>query len=347
LYYLGLIFYKVPYKAPAKFPTLVEDKQSQMARYFDGQCLSPVTALKEDPVIMAPIRDSPPIFDMISSSSHPSQKLSVTVHPWPQCFSAAISKLLDEHEIPNFIWGDLLNKWRGNPHLANVRDTEGSFSCFWFSLQVCGFVVAAADLDKASTAIMCAGLPVCHCKSPAHEADPASRKGLPIHFVVTQEHVNMLVFLCPNDILLNLIPLTSAHPNPATLQFDQIRVSLYDRYFPLHVDEEDSDTVAIDGTHKINVLKTESLIKLLLLLDVLSRPARVGVGHAYTFLLIIMVNYAEPCGPYDFESQLLQRLWDKVFVGGNRTAKTREVLSKQVEREWRRFIISDSDYGCV
>lgn len=58
-----------------------------------------------------------------STGSFSEQKaitLSEEAHPWPACFSAAVSKVLDEAGIPNFLWGDLLNEWRGNPLVSNV-----------------------------------------------------------------------------------------------------------------------------------------------------------------------------------------------------------------------------------
>lgn len=46
----------------------------------------------------------------------------IELHQWPESYNAAVSKILDDAGIPNAIWGDLLNCWRGSPHIAQVWD---------------------------------------------------------------------------------------------------------------------------------------------------------------------------------------------------------------------------------
>lgn len=56
-----------------------------------------------------------------SESSSPRIDLSeVDLHQWPESYNAAVSKLLDDAGIPNVLWGDLLYRWRGSPHIAQV-----------------------------------------------------------------------------------------------------------------------------------------------------------------------------------------------------------------------------------
>ncbi|EIM86673.1 uncharacterized protein STEHIDRAFT_111129 [Stereum hirsutum FP-91666 SS1] len=45
----------------------------------------------------------------------------IEYHPWPACFVAAVSKLLDNAGIPNVLWGDLLHWWRGCRHIPQTR----------------------------------------------------------------------------------------------------------------------------------------------------------------------------------------------------------------------------------
>ncbi|GBE87485.1 hypothetical protein SCP_1101620 [Sparassis crispa] len=246
-------------------------------------------------------------------------KLSPSEHPWPACFSAAVSKVLSDAEIPNFLWGDLLNSWRGHPHLPNV----------------CGFVVPSESLDKAVDAISHSGLSACHCEEPLHLADPSSGTFLPVHFAVPQPYSTVYLYLCPSSVLLDLIPLTPTHANPAALEHERFRVSLRDQYSAPRADTGVSAGLVGD-TYALNVLTASSLVKALLLLDCLSPPERVGVGAMYSYVLHIMA-VSDP-GPYDFGSPSLQSLWERVFVQGDRSEETRRPLLGEIYGEWRERI---------
>ncbi|THH03530.1 hypothetical protein EW146_g10424 [Bondarzewia mesenterica] len=266
-----------------------------------------------DPFAVQPVKSSP---------GDESIYLSDIEHPFPVCFSAAVSKVLDDDGIPNFLWGDLLNWWRGNPHVPSM----------------CGFVVPGEYLDKAIAAITRAGLPECTCTCPLHVADPASGISLPVHFLVPQPIWSTFLFLCTNETLLNLIPLTPAHPNPASLQYDRLRVSLQDHFYLPRVDEDIESNLA-EGTYVVNVLTAASLFKALLLLDVFSPPDRVGIGYMYAGVIHTMTCDATALGLCDFGSRSLQRLFEKVFVQGDSTV--REAIWTEVRMEWTAQILSN------
>lgn len=196
-------------------------------------------------------------------------------------------------------------------------------------------------IQKAIDAIAMAGLPVCSCESFEHLSNPESLLSLPIHFCVPQEYGrNVLLFLCPNDVLLNLIPLTSARANPASLQYDRIRLSLHNELYFSQNDNNAVDPISsVKTTHVTNVLTTASLIKAWLLLDVLSAPHRVGFAYTYSFLLHLMAPHAIPEGPYDFESKSLQTMWEKVYIGGDWSPETFESLQNEVRLEWEDLIL--------
>ncbi|OBZ73202.1 hypothetical protein A0H81_06952 [Grifola frondosa] len=283
--------------------------------------LAPSVLPVSDLAILDPIQPRP---EVCNKPGEKPIRLSPSEHSWPNCFTAAVSKVLDDAGIPNFLWGDLLNSWRGNPHMANI----------------CGFVVSTEDFQRATHVITTAGLPVCSCEDFLHQSNPDSMAALPVHFSVPQWCSDVLLFLCPNDSLLNLIPLTSAHANPASLQYDRIRLSLHDTWYSPHVDNNAVDsTSSLGETHVVNVLTTSSLIKAWLLLDVLSAPHRVGIVYEYSFLLHIMPLYATPSGPYDFESESLQAMWQKVYIDGDWCPETYEILQNEVKLEWQGRIL--------
>ncbi|SJL00798.1 uncharacterized protein ARMOST_04112 [Armillaria ostoyae] len=229
-------------------------------------------------------------------------------HKWPVRFVAAVSKVLDEAGIPHFIWGDLLNWWRGNPHVPRV----------------CGYVVAASDVEAATTAIVGAGLPLCTCRSRIHQADPGTSGTLPVHFPVENCIGADIIFLTGNDRLLDLIPLTSDHPNPADLQYERFAVPLRDRLQPTITYES-----ANPDRQVVNVLTTTSLVKVFLLLYAF--PVCRGTG-GYTFRHLLFIMAANTLkDSIDLSSPALQQLWTHITTIG--IADDRH-LRKCVEEEW-------------
>ncbi|CCM00742.1 uncharacterized protein FIBRA_02782 [Fibroporia radiculosa] len=246
--------------------------------------------------------------------SDPGLRLSPTKYPWPYGFNAAVSKILNEANIPAFIWGDLLNNWRGNPHMPHT----------------CGFVVPAYDFERAVEAISGAGLPMCTCEDFLHVSESGSPISLPVHFVVPQEYVPVLLFLCPSDLLLDLLPITPAHPNPASLYFDRIKLPFTNSAVFLHDDPTASSS---EDYQVVCALTASSLIKAWLLLDALSPPNRRGISYTYAFLLHIMAVDVSP-GQHDFHSKSLQALWQQVYLNSNCETTKREELIGQVRLEW-------------
>lgn len=44
-------------------------------------------------------------------------------HPWPLAYTAAVSRVLDDAGIPNFIWGDILNAMCGVPFIPTCAES--------------------------------------------------------------------------------------------------------------------------------------------------------------------------------------------------------------------------------
>lgn len=80
--------------------------------------------------IHSPPPPSPSLVSPDSETLSPRIDLSeVDLHQWPESYNAAVSKLLDNAGIPNVLWGDLLNRWRGSPHIPQVRVISPRLQC--------------------------------------------------------------------------------------------------------------------------------------------------------------------------------------------------------------------------
>jgi len=239
-------------------------------------------------------------------------RLCPSEHKWPDCFSAATAKVLDSAGIPNFLWGDLLYAWRGSPLIANV----------------CGFVVATKDLHRATRAIVDSGLPECTCDHTKHTV-MSPGLSYPVHFAVPQLTGDVILYLCPNGLLLDLIPLTPNHRNLAALQYDRIALPL--RQFG----KVDLDNPSSEDVHVVNVLTRDSLLKVWMLLDVLSTQERNGILYPHAYLLHILAlgtSREERC---KFASSSLQALWERTYIGRDCASETYDKLHAQVRLEWQ------------
>ncbi|KAJ3551205.1 hypothetical protein NM688_g4842 [Phlebia brevispora] len=205
---------------------------------------------------------------------------------WPEGYVAAVSKVLYEANIPNVIWGDYLNALWGSPMLA-------------LSL---GYIVPPNKLDKAIAAIVEAGMSPCPCRSPLHCADDEGTTSLPVHFVIPIPLATGLIYLCPSDMFLDLIPLTSSHLNPANLQLLDLRMSL-----PAAPTSQE----AMDGFHPVKAMTGHSLKKVLLLLSVFSPPTRRGFIFTHEDFLINLWHGDPGCG--DLGSRSLEALWTSTY----------------------------------
>ncbi|KAI0061047.1 hypothetical protein BV25DRAFT_1827295 [Artomyces pyxidatus] len=278
-----------------------------------------VESVNEDTAV-SPLQVTP------SLSPEPNEGIDLSkmdFHPWPTSFSAAVSKLLDDADIPNVLWGDLLYRWRGNRHMP----------------QVCGFIVPSQQLETAVLVIERAGLASCDCENMMHFSDPRDQVWLPRHFRVAQPYgMTQTLFLCPSDALLDLIPLRPSDRNPADLEWDLYNIHLYDQYrpvLPLFLDVEMTSKEAHANFHAVKVLTTPSLIKLLILLVVFSPPERIGVGQPYSVILFLLALDGIEQGPYVLDSPSLQRAWDRRFVPGNFSDSLRRALWDGVRKEWK------------
>ncbi|KAG6901801.1 hypothetical protein C0995_007827, partial [Termitomyces sp. Mi166 len=196
---------------------------------------------------------------------------------------------------------------------------------------ICGFVVPSDMFDTAVKVIEQAGLSSCNCTSPFHFADPIDPTWLPNHFRVAQSYgLDMTLFLCPSDRLLNLIPLYPSHPNPLALRYNLIAVHLYEHHRQV--------ILLLPGMevppdyYAVKALATTSLIELLILLGAFLSPFD-GVGRQITDLLHLFALASRDQAPYVLQSPSLQRLWDIYYVRMKRS-KT-DVLWDNVKLEWR------------
>ncbi|KAL4252711.1 hypothetical protein ABKN59_004080 [Abortiporus biennis] len=148
-----------------------------------------------------------------ASVEHAPNRLLATGNlTWPVGYSTAISKVLDGAGISNFIWGDLLNAFRGSDYVPLA----------------CGFIVPTNKFDDAVSAITTAGLSPCPCETFFHKSNRDSLVSLPVHFVVPDPIFTQTVYLVPSDLFLDLIPFSSSHSNPAHLKYDEMRFNFRD-----------------------------------------------------------------------------------------------------------------------
>lgn len=143
-----------------------------------------------------------------------------------------------------------------------------------------GFIVPREKLNIAIAAIDAAGLPQCLCESLLHRSDPETTIFLPVHFDVPSSIPGVqLLYLCPDDLFLNLIPLTPQHSNPAELEWTKPRINLRN--------DEPSYEGPDEDMYTVNALTGETLIKLLLLLSVYSPSTRRGFIFTWELSLLM------------------------------------------------------------
>lgn len=166
-----------------------------------------------------------------------------------------------------------------------------------------GFILLREKLNIAIAAIDAAGLPQCLCESLLHRSDPETTIFLPVHFDVPSSIPGVqLLYLCPDDLFLNLIPLTEPHPlslyalllpssilaicyiytqhsNPAELEWTKPRINLRN--------DEPSYEGPDEDMYTVNALTGETLIKLLLLLSVYSPSTRRGFIFTWELSLLM------------------------------------------------------------
>ncbi|KAK1228031.1 hypothetical protein PQX77_008946 [Marasmius sp. AFHP31] len=237
----------------------------------------------------------------------PPLNLSTSEYPWASQLVAAASRVLDAAGVSHCLWGDLLNRWRGNPHIPAF----------------CGFVVSSDDLTLARIAITRAGLPPCNCKSYIHcsgDYDYGSRR---IHFPIKGLPTSEL-FLVGDAELLYLIPLLSSHPNPAHLEFEEISLSL---------GQGDKQT------QKVRALTRSSLIKIYLLGFALS--SSVGcqestAGYTYGKLLLLMTTSEYPYDSRDLgaATEGMRTLWDVFCHNFDPSIFRNQPIRDPIRLEW-------------
>lgn len=143
-----------------------------------------------------------------------------------------------------------------------------------------GFILLREKLNIAIAAIDAAGLPQCLCESLLHRSDPETTIFLPVHFDVPSSIPGVqLLYLCPDDLFLNLIPLTPQHSNPAELEWTKPRINLRN--------DEPSYEGPDEDMYTVNALTGETLIKLLLLLSVYSPSTRRGFIFTWELSLLM------------------------------------------------------------
>ncbi|KZT11877.1 uncharacterized protein LAESUDRAFT_710418 [Laetiporus sulphureus 93-53] len=229
--------------------------------------------------------------------------------PWPMGYTAAISKVLDDASVPNFIWGDVLNAIWGSAILP-------------VSL---GYIVPRDALETAISAIEKAGLPRCSCEESLHHAQPDNVLSLPVHFSVPTFCGVDLVYLCTHDLFIDLIPLTPRHPNPAGLECIQAKVNFRNPDFRLEGEEDDM--------HVLNVLTGPSLKALLLLLAALSPDNR--RGFIFTFEYTLWMLHQDGKTLENPKSHSLEGYWVFMCNVMDGILTDRVLAVQQVEAEWR------------
>ncbi|EJD49772.1 hypothetical protein AURDEDRAFT_182864 [Auricularia subglabra TFB-10046 SS5] len=200
---------------------------------------------------------------------------------WPEGVNESIAALLCRSGIPNVLWGDLANNLYGVDQIVLN----------------CGFVVAANQLDLAANVVVEAGLRRCYCSDLAHRCHPGSGTALPTHFHVPGQ-IHCLIYICPPDLLWDILPLTDAHPNRLNLTVQ--RVASGGRF---------SEQPAS------RVLDASSTIKALTYLTVRATPERSGLALPWKLSLmgLVIVPHGRAFQPSDFgDSEIgsvLRQFW--------------------------------------
>lgn len=197
-------------------------------------------------------------------------------------------------------------------------------------------MVANDQLDDAIAAISRAGLPPCSCKSLIHHSrDEGAFDPLPVHFSVPAELGKKIIYLCPNDVLLNLIPLTPQHPNPAALTWRRVDFELYSSPFYSHKLPPNFKGARV---HPINVLDTQCLLRALLLLCVFAPPRRQGLVYHYVLIAgsLVLPEHAQ----YETGSPSLDRLC-VYFTGPPGDPRHYPAIVDEVKKEWQGRIVLD------
>ena len=196
-------------------------------------------------------------------------------------------------------------------------------------IQSLGFIVPRDMLDKAISAIEAAGRPRCPCEDPLHAADPGSVLSVPVHFCVPSTAGVDILYLCPHDIFLDLIPLSPSHPNPAGLEW---------LTFDVNFRHPDPNTVGNpEDMHVLRVLMGSSLTKVLLLLSALSPETRGGVIFSWEFTLLQLRHMVKTWG--NTGSGILEEYWDITFDAMTGKPVDRKPAMERVKAEWRERLL--------
>lgn len=203
--------------------------------------------------------------------------------------------------------------------------------------------------DAAVALIERSGMPLCKCEKATHWANPKGRYCLPTHFRVpaggSRYIIEQTLFICPSNLLCNLIPLRPSDPNPLGLVFEYFVVHLYDASQPIPKLSACSYAAPATQTtiQPLPVLTTVSLIKVLIALRAFYPPGKRS-GVDYPFDSILWNISADDCneGPFDLGSSSMQTLWDKAFVA--RRLDYNQHLWEDVRLEWAEKMAAFTDY---
>ncbi|KAA1478525.1 hypothetical protein DENSPDRAFT_875733 [Dentipellis sp. KUC8613] len=240
---------------------------------------------------------------------------------WPYSYMANISKALDDAGIPNFQWGD---------HLNQLHDCDNASV-------LCGLVVQRSQLDAATSILSSTELCPCDCSPEKfcelpgahHPFNPVVAPR--VHFTVPSMMPCHLVFLCANEDMLDLIPLTPSHPNPASLEWEELNIQL-------HPDRPAEDDLAMEA-HPIKCLSASSVVRLLMLCNLLLPSDQQRLSHYSSWYLL---QYAIANGEYgvaeDIGSVALNAWWRGFWLSINNPSKRSQWLQTQARKEAQAII---------
>lgn len=165
--------------------------------------------------------------------------------------------------------------------------------------QMTGFIIPVGELQRAVKLLTEAGLPQCTCKTMHHASDPRLENTVAAHFPVGSSSM----FLCTNDMVFDLIPLTPDHPNPLNLVFTTQQIQMV-------LESASSPAAGIyeAGWHAVSFLDLRSIAVLHLYLARSRKQKEInrrGIGLTWHTILYFIVGYM------DLDNQLVLSIQDK------------------------------------
>lgn len=145
---------------------------------------------------------------------------------------------------------------------------------------------------------------------------------------------NIIIFLCANQDMLNLLPLTPSRPNPAGLTWDEYSIELYP--------SRPADETAEAEKHPPRFLPASSLVKVLLLCTLFLPPSHQRLCRYLSWILRELGIFDDEHGHFGASGcPALNALWLGYWkVLRVPTDKAVQLRSAAQSKQWRQRIFN-------